>query len=259
MEHKELIEDGIYSCPLVLLSIKDKAILNTINDYFPYSIGIEIECGKSPNFELHNFLDIPNILEVNIDSNEQRFRIPNGLAGLICLYNICEELATNSEINPNSGHHYHVDMTNTYHLLSSDFISNNENWILKELDSWNYGGMYNVRRIEFSSSHHWVRFQREFKTAEFRIGNMTFDYSIIVKRLIHASSIIQRLNKQLVTIENITYIEPNFKELKSRIKYFKSNSKLQYLTNQLLSLKENLNIVSAEEQKQIVNNRIIKI
>lgn len=259
MKFEELIEEGVYTSPLSLLSIKDNNIINTINNYLPYSIGIEIECMKSSAFNLDKFLNIPDIIDVNIDNNEQRFRIPNGLSGLICLYNICDELKTNSELNPDSGHHYHVDMTNTYHLLSKDFISNNEEWILKELDSWEYKGTYNSRTIEFNNCHHWVRFQSDFKTAEFRIGNMTFDYEIIVKRLIHACSIIKRLNNQLIEKENIIYIKPNFEQLKTRIKYTKYNSKLDYLINELNSMKQDNEIITNEEKKQIIKHRIIKI
>jgi hypothetical protein len=262
MQFEELIEDGINNCPLALLSIKDKDLINKINNYLPYSIGIEIECMKSPNFNLDNFLNIPDIINVSIDDNEQRFRIQNGLSGLICLYNICDELKINSELNPDSGHHYHIDMTNTYHLLSNEFIESNRYWILEELDKWEYKGTYNTRGVKFDSMHWWMRFQNGFKTAEIRIGNMTFDYEIIIKRLIHACNIIQRLNKQLIEKETIIYTKPNFEQLKTRIKYSKYNNKLDYLNNQLLLLnKDNKETkeTSNEEKRQIIKNRIIKI
>ena len=259
MTFEELIEEGVYTSPLALLSIKDKRLINIINNYLPYSIGIEIECNQSSTFDLNNFLNIPNIIEVNIDSNEQRFRIPNGLMGLICLYDICNELKTNSEINPDSGHHYHIDMTNTYNLLSSNFIENNKEWMLEELDKWEYKGTYNKRNIEFSINHNWMRFQPSFKTAEIRIGNMTFDYEIIIKRLIHACSIIKTLNSKLIDNENIIYIKPNFEKLKDRIKYITYDNKLNYLINQLASITESNENISDEEKKNIIKNRVIKI
>lgn len=257
MKIEELIEESIYTYPLALLSIKDKQLITKINEYLPYSIGIEIECNKSSNFNLNRFTNIPDIMSVNIDDYEQRFRIPNGLCGLICLYNICNELKVNSELNFGSGNHYHIDMTYTYHLLSDKFIKDNENWILKELDEWGYEGTYNRRTINFSANHNWMRFQNDFKTAEIRIGNMTFDYEVIVKRLIHACKIIRRLNLQLVNKEHITYNKPDFEKLKSTIKYTTYNSKLEYLTAQLQNFKEN--IITDEDKKQIIKNRIIQI
>lgn len=258
MNIEELIEEGVYTSPLALLSIKDRTLINIINNYLPYSIGIEIECMKSSTFDLTKFTNIPNIMSVDIDSSEQRFRIPNGLSGLICLYNICDELKVNSELNPDSGHHYHIDMTNTYSLLNRYFITNNEEWILNDLDSWGYIGTYNKRCVRFDSDHNWIRFQDTFKTAEIRIGNMTFDYEVIVKRLIHACKIIQKLNKQLVQNENISYSKPDFEQLKHRIKYTKYN-KLDYLINQLSLLTDTDRIISNEEKRQIIKNRVVKI
>jgi hypothetical protein len=260
MKIEELIEEGVYTSPLALLSIKDNKLINKINEYLPYSIGIEIECGKLSNFSLSKFKNIPNILDVNIDDNEQRFRIPNGLCGLICLYNICNELKLNSSLNPASGHHYHIDMTYTYNLLSTEFIKSNKDWILTELDSWEYIGNYNYRNVEFNTNHNWVRFQECFRTAEFRIGNMTFDYEVIVKRLIHACKIIRKLNLQLIEKEHIIYTKPNFEQLKNTIKYITYNSKLDYLTAQLASIKQNtVTELNNEEKKQIIKNRVIQI
>jgi hypothetical protein len=260
MKIEELIEEGVYTSPLALLSIKDKQLINKINEYLPYSIGIEIECGKSPNFKLERFTNIPDILNVDIDSSEQRFRIPNGLSGLICLYNICNELKVNSELNLGSGHHYHIDMTYTYNLLSKEFIQTNEEWMLTELDTWEYIGTYNHRSIEFNYSHNWMRFQECFKTAEIRIGNMTFDYEVIVKRLIHACKIIRKLNLQLVQKENIVYNKPNFEKLKDTIKYVTYNSKLDYLIAKLASTKQNtVKELTDEEKKQIIKHRVVQI
>ncbi len=258
MNIKDVIEEGVYTSPLTLLSIKNKDLINSINNYLPYSIGIEIECNKSSNFSLDKFTTIPDILSVDIDDAEQRFRIPNGLSGLICLYNICNELKSNSELNPDSGHHYHIDMTNVYNLLNCKFIELNSNWILNELDTWGYKGTYNRRDVQFSTSHTWVRFQESFKTAEFRIGNMTFEYDIIVKRLIHASNIIQRLNKQLISYENIIFNKPNIELLKYRIEH-NTNSKLEYLINKLSKFKESSIELNNDEKKEIIKNRIIKI
>lgn len=258
MKLEELIEEGVYTSPLALLSIKDKDLINRIDNYLPYSIGIEIECGKSSTFNIDLFKNIPDIMSVNIDDSEQRFRIPNGLRGLICLYNLCQVLAISSEINLGSGHHYHVDMTNTYHLLSSEFVKDNRKWILDELDSWEYKGNYNKRDIEFNTSHNWVRFQSEFKTAEFRIGNMTFDYTVIVRRLIHACSIIRKLNKQLVDNEDINFVRPNIELLKT-IMFHSNNPKLLSMINRLSNMTKTEVEITDEYKKEVIKNRIIKI
>ena len=257
MNMKEIIEEGVHTSPLTLLSIKDKDLIHTINNYLPYSIGIEIECNKSSNFDLNRFQNIPDIMEVDVDITEQRFRIPNGLSGLICLYNICNELKVNSELNPDSGHHYHVDMTNTYHLITSDIVKHTRDWMLNELDSWEYLGKYNARDITFTNNHNWVRFQDSFKTAEFRIGNMTFDYEVIVKRLIHACKIIQRLNKELTQFENILYNSPNIELLKLRSNN-NTNIRLENLIRKLSNFKQNVEVTN-EEKKEIIKHRVIKI
>ena len=254
MEIKELIEDAIYSNPLVLLTIQDEALIQIINDYLPYRIGIEIECPKSKDFNLSDFTSIPDIMEVNITSQEQRFRIPNGLVGLICLFTICEQLKINSELNLESGHHYHIDMTNGFDQLTSEHINTNADWMLKELDSWGYTGNYNERIIDFSMSHHWVRFQPSFKTAEFRIGNMTFDYSIIVKRLIHACQIIKRLKSPLVNDE-IIYKKSSV-DINNCIKTA-TTLRLERLKEQL---KQSKTIqVNTSDWKEIIKKRVIKL
>ena len=259
MTQIELIEDAIYKYPLVLLTIQDKKLIDQINKYLPYSIGIEIECDLSPNFDLDNFKNIPDIIEVRIDASEQRFRIPNGLSGMICLYNICEQLKVNSLLNLGSGHHYHVDMTNSFHALNANYIEDNEHWMLKELDTWGYTGSYNKRRVAFDMGHNWIRFQNEFKTAEFRIGNMTFDYEIIIKRLIHASQIITRLITPLNVNLDIKYKQPNIPNLETIINC--NNTKINTLYKQL----EKLNpkpIVEDDDnvyRKEVIKNRVIKL
>ena len=254
MTQIELIEDAIYKYPLVLLTIQDEALIQIINDYLPYSIGIEIECPKSKDFNLSDFTSIPDIMEVNITSQEQRFRIPNGLAGLICLFTICEQLKINSELNPESGHHYHIDMTNGFDQLTDKYVRANADWMLKELNSWGYTGKYNTRKIELSMSTNWVRFQPSFKTAEFRIGNMTFDYSIIVKRLIHACQIIKRLKSPLVNDE-IIYKKSSV-DINNCIK-LDINLRLERLKEQIKRSKPVQ--VTTPNWKDVIKKRVIKL
>lgn len=195
------------------------------NYYLPYSIGIEIECSQKPTFNIEDFNSIPHIIDVNCDLGEQRFRIPSGLKGLHCLYNISKSLKENSLLNPLSGIHYHVDCNRYYSKFTEEIIEDNAEWMLKELDSWGYRGTYNHRKIEFTSSHNWIRFQSVFKTMECRIGEMTFDYTLLIKRIFHLSSIVKRFN------EIVEY------------KYLQTNSPILLYVNDVNTILENRKII----------------
>ena len=171
--------------------------------YLPYSTGFEIECNMKPGYRTDVFTNIPNIMEADVNEYEQRFRIPEGLEGLKCLFEISANLKEQALFNPDSGIHYHIDCTDVYKYFNKEFVAKHKEWILNELDSWNYQGTYNKRNIEFSFSHNWVRFQETFKTMEFRLGEMTFDYELLFKRITHANAIVRRLKEELIeTVED---------------------------------------------------------
>ena len=171
--------------------------------YLPYSTGFEIECNMKPGYRTDVFTSIPNIMEADVNEYEQRFRIPEGLEGLKCLFEISSNLKEQALFNPDSGIHYHIDCTDVYKYFNKEFVAKHKEWILNELDSWNYQGTYNKRNIEFSLSHNWVRFQETFKTMEFRLGEMTFDYELLFKRITHANAIVRRLKEELIeTVED---------------------------------------------------------
>lgn len=91
---------------------------------------------------------------------------------------------------------------------------------------------------------------------------MSFDYDVIVKRLIHACKIVRKLNYKLVNQENIVFGKPNIELLQSQVIHAKFNSKMDYLMKQLASLEEteNKEIQTTEEQrKQVIKNRVVKI
>lgn len=176
-----------------------------VDSLLPYSVGFEIECSTiSDNYYVTQGLarQIPNIVDVYFDDNEQRFRIPAGVEGLICLYNISEFLKEHSQLNLASGIHYHIDFQDM--LYTSDMwrgfhpdkiAKENNSWILKELDTWKYTGAFNHRLV--STRKTWVRLHEGYNTMEVRIGEMTFDYKLLVKRILHCSAIAKRLKNIL--------------------------------------------------------------
>jgi hypothetical protein len=192
-----LIEEAVYNNPKSLLSVKDERLKRAIDSFLPYSTGFEIECDYGANYNVECFNAIPNIMEVRNGSTEQRYRIPSGLTGLICLQDICEQLRLNSAMNLESGIHYQVDCTDWFHDINSELLEKHKEWILLELDSWDYKGTYNSRNVVMYG-HTWVRSNSEHGTLEFRCGEMSFDYNHLVTRIISANSIVRRLKHDVV-------------------------------------------------------------
>ena len=239
MSYSNIIEEAIYNNPKSLLSIKDKGLIKAINNYLPYSTGFEIECDYRTNYDVTCFQTIPNIMEVRNDKCEQRYRIPSGLTGLICLQDICEQLRLNSKMNMESGIHYHIDCTDWFSSITTENLKDNEEWILKELDKWEYKGTYNRREVFNGYGGYWVRTNNEFSTLEIRCGEMSFDYNYIVTKIIHANLIVKNL-------KNIIF-NPLYKiELLNR--------ELQELNNQITPL-----IISDIEKKNFIKNKIIRL
>ena len=115
------ILDILKTVPLVIQENNIDAI--KVSDYcLPYSVGIEFECIQNEHFNIEEFKSIPNILDVNVDTGEQRFRIPAGLNGIKTLYKISEALKQNSLLNPLSGIHYHVDCTDIYDKFNNHIV-----------------------------------------------------------------------------------------------------------------------------------------
>lgn len=173
--------------------------------YLPYSVGFEIECDMNPDFTLDDvqmeFRKIPNILHSDVnDGHEQRFRIPKGIDGLVCLFYIAEKMRKYAFPNRWSGIHYHVDCSECYDSFSAEFIKKHSNYVLSELDTWNYKGTYNARACYFSESRNWTRFKSSTKTMEFRIGEMTFDYALLSKRILHCCEIVRTIKADLIPI-----------------------------------------------------------
>ncbi len=215
------IEQLVYYNPVALLDIKNPKILSAIDNYLPYSVGMEFECFMKSTYNQKSFNYIPNILNVNVDSSEQRYRIPNGLKGLICLYEICNQLVKNSELDLSSSNHYHTDMTDVWDLVNNfDLIypsiinagninidNNYKNYILNNLKTWN------TTRNE-NSINNWYKFNT-LKTLEIRIGEPSFTYNVIVNRLIQCGKITKYIKKQLLATNEEKKLLRLQEELKS--------------------------------------------
>lgn len=193
-----LVDSCIKKAPLALDSIRSTELLNYVETFFlPYSIGIEIECNELETYNIEVFKSIPNIMAVNSSSCEQRFRIPKGLDGLICLYNISLALIDNCSLNRGSGIHYHIDMTDCYSLITNEFIAENNDWIIDDLAKWGTARDRESSKAKCSRVRGWVRYDDGTRTLEVRIGEMTFDYTLIAKRIFACCDIVRTLKNKL--------------------------------------------------------------
>jgi hypothetical protein len=192
-----MVREAVKQFPLPLSVLTDKKLISYADSLLPYSTGFEIECElKSSNWDtVKQFTRIPNIMDFNTTPQEQKFRIPAGIKGLICLYEICSKLKEYATLNPASGIHYHIDFTDCFNRIDSTFISKNNNWVINSLQSWRYTGKFN--EITCSTRKTAVKYHSGYKTLEFRIGEMSFDYELLVKRIIHCQNISKKLKVSL--------------------------------------------------------------
>lgn len=268
MIDKEMITDLVFNNPLSLLVIKDKETIDYINSLIPYSSAFEIECDiindttrsyDNAITKLHNqiFLSIPDIMSVENDSYEQRYRIPNGLRGIICLFNISSQLKINSLLNPHSSVHYHVDCTDIYNTKFAHLVKTYSNWILSELDTWLNSPDEAVSRCEGS----WYKIN-SLQTLEFRLGEMTFDYKILLKRIIHCNSIVKRFKDKLKALTPV-YVELDAIKIINYLKTLdldnsKQRQKVIQLQNKLNQLQNNKQPIVPNlptEEAPIIRNR----
>ncbi len=234
------IEDLIYLNPLPLLEIKSSLIKEGIDNYLPYSCGIEFECLQKSNYNEFNFSIIPNIMSVQTDSSEQRYRIPNGLKGMICLYDICKLMKEQSLLDLSSSNHYHFDFNDVLNMKDGYMYSNSSDFITKENTDYINQELIKWGTVKVINSN-WMRFFNQLGTLEIRIGEPTFDYDIIIKRLIDGC----RISKYLKNL------------------YYSSNEEKKLLRLQLqlnnLNIEEINKSVPINEVKQQLKSRINKI
>ena len=231
MEEKENIDANILLIN-PLLKEKTTEIDIATKELWLYQVGMEVECDSNLNFNNDDFKNIENIIEVNNDDYEKRFRIPIGIEGFKCLFNICEMLKKNC-IKTQSGIHYHIDFTDVFEFIDIAFIEKRKEFILKELDKWKTEYNYGSRDVSYVFT--WVRIQPQLKTFEFRIGEMSFDYKLIIKRILHLQEICKTVKQDILLHKVETELE-RIKE--NQVKY---------------------NLTPNDKIKQVIKNRKIII
>jgi hypothetical protein len=225
-----VLEDCIYNNPTPLLNIKNQYIIDIIDSYLPYSHGMEFECSQQSNYDEESFKKIPNIMEVKVDSYEQRYRIPSGLKGMVCLYDICNLMKDMSINNTESSTHYHTDLTDIWSEINVSGYRQQPkgyDYITESLKEWETA-------FDYSKTANWWYFN-DLGTLEVRIGEPTFDYNIIIKRLMQCSDLCKQ-------IRNIVPNDYKLKQLQKQL--------------QELNFFDELEIIN--QNQEIINNKIIK-
>jgi hypothetical protein len=177
-------------------------------NYLNRSVGLEVECEMLNEDSMYliayqkDRVELEHrLVHMNTGHCEQKFRIGVGEKGLVDLYHVSEFLKKWYGLNISSGIHYHVDCTSNYRQIRFNMLSNPEieKMMLKELKTWDYTGHFNRPEIVGTGhkEHVWACLRERFNTIEYRIGEMTFEYSLLIKRVLHAVSITNRVEKMV--------------------------------------------------------------
>ena len=190
-------ENWTHVSELPILEILTHSYLKP-DDYWFYDVGIEIECSLLDGFFEDEVLEEIKSLhiykDIQLSPKEQRFRLPKGGLGFYALHKLSDFMKKYYAFNDLSGIHYHIDFTDCFdNLINNESIINISPYLLNELDSWNYKGSYNPKIVKLDGGSCWVKFQTGFKTMEVRIGEMTFDYNLLLKRILHLQNIAYHL------------------------------------------------------------------
>lgn len=226
-EYKAMRE-CIYHNPHGLPHLSGK--LRSIADsYLPYKTGIEIECRQKRYGLLRDLVKEKendyyfHLVDLASEEYEQKFQIPCNTHGYITLYETLEIFKKSCFLNPKSGIHYHIDLGQhvssfgkKYPIFSATpgydpqfqifLLQKGFMFILSELEKWGYKGSYNSKKVSPYKGPNWVNFRSDYQTIEIRIGEMTFDYSLMIKRILHCQAIV----KKLLT-DYKKYCDQNFK------------------------------------------------
>jgi hypothetical protein len=193
------IKEVLFANPFLIEKTPD--VTEVAEFFLPYSTGFEIECSKADSFDESAFNSVPYLMETSFSSSEQRFRIPAGFEGFRCLHKLSDVIKDQLLLNEGSGIHYHVDFTDCFDKVSNESIERTKEYILKELDTWEYKGTYNQRDVRRNRC--WVRVHERCKTFEFRIGEMTFNYDLLLKRITHVNEISKVVKEDVLLYSSV--------------------------------------------------------
>jgi hypothetical protein len=181
-----------------------------------------------------SFKDIDGVMDIRVGDDETAIRFEKGIKGLLALEKVVVILKNNYYFNTGSGIHYNVNLKqykNRYDLnkiIKSNVLSE----IYQSLKSWKYEGTYNkfgivgindrqgkydavnkelddcysFAQIAFRDGslvdmkfvNNTVKIGKAFHLPprfEVRIGEMSFDYSLIVKRVLSSQAYVRKIHK----------------------------------------------------------------
>lgn len=201
-----IIKELLLINPESLAQFPKQLYKDVAKSILPYSTGIEFECDKAENYSEDFFISIPNIMNVNTDNLEQRYRIPSGYDGILCLYRIMELMKIYSIKYDDGGIHFHVDCTDFDKRILKERANENINKILSVLDTWNYTGGQsrgivddnysyagnNTDQKIFSIQGTWIKFN-SLNTMEFRCVDQTFHFFELFPKIVQAQEIVKKL------------------------------------------------------------------
>lgn len=192
------LRECVFHSPLGLSCLPSKT-RQLASYYLPAETGIEIEVRESASYEARPAIRQLHLVDSSSDSGEQRFCIRGGEEGMIELYKVCQILKKYYKLNKESGIHYHTSApwVSRHVGVYIEDRPNEFGWVLDELSKWGYTGEYNKRNITCDTKGNWVNMRPTLETVEYRIGEMSFDYDILIKRIIHCHSITKRIRQQL--------------------------------------------------------------
>lgn len=187
------VRDMARTCPLPLLHLKDKKLIDYANSLFPTSVGLEFETFLPTAFGMldcsHAFPKTLLSINYNALEKELQVRVASGIQGMVDLYEVSNVLKKHAKFNKQSGIHYHINVGDFNLQSLICFLAEHEKKkALEQLISWNYKGIYNLPQLS-SSKNSWIRIHPNYPTLEFRVGEMTFDYARLFKRATHAQKI----------------------------------------------------------------------
>jgi hypothetical protein len=138
-------------------------------------------------------------------TSELRFFLGKGINFFKELYIVTLLLNEHSTINPSSGIHYHSftylkGLRDCFYGISGsseDSEMNNKfnSEFSKLVNHWGYSGTYNTGISFTSGGSRIMRINESNHTWEIRVGEMTFDYSLIVKRSINSVKITKYIER----------------------------------------------------------------